>query len=389
MSSISTVLYKVYSSLMCNVGSKNYILFESAPNISDNTLYVFNEMLKRGLNKKYKFIWALNNEDGNIENPFEGVKNVKVVSRRSFLFKYYYSYFAKCLICCNHFLPKRNKKQKVVYLAHGATVKDVRGDNYEVPESYKNDKGITLSDFTAKYDSKTLNAPSDFMLPLGYPRNDILFEEKIDLEKLFGIKADKFIYWLPTFRRHKNDSKRVCSSISIPVIHNEDNAVRLNEAAKENNVAIIVKPHPAQDLSYIKEMSLSNILFIDNSFLNKNGVENYRVLGSSDALLTDYSSVMYDYLLVNKPIGLCWEDIEEYKELEGLIFNDEELESVTRGCSKIYTCDDMLQFIIDLASDNDYLKQQREETRSFLHKYTDANSTARVTDYIEHLLKRV
>lgn len=388
MDKVLRFFYSIYSKLISLFGLKKYVLFESSPDFSDNTLYVFNEMIKRGLNKSYKFIWVLNN-DKNINintNKFCQIKNVKVINKKSAVFKLYYSYFAKILICCNNFLPKRNSKQKVVFLGHGCAIKDVRG-KYEVPKSYENDKGMSLSPFLAQYDAKTLNAKSDFMLPLGYPRNDILFEEKIDLEKLFGIKADKFIYWLPTFRRHKNDSKRVCSSISIPVIHNEDNAVRLNEAAKENNVVIIVKPHPAQDLSYIKEMSLSNILFIDNSFLNKNGVENYRVLGSSDALLTDYSSVMYDYLLVNKPIGLCWEDIEEYKELEGLIFNDEELESVTRGCSKIYTCDDMLQFIIDLASDNDYLKQQREETRSFLHKYTDANSTARVTDYIEHLLK--
>lgn len=386
MDKVLNIVYRIYSKFINLFGLKKYVLFESIPDFSDNTLYVFNEMIKRGLNKKYKFIWVMNHDDSINIKYFENIKNVKVINKQSTAFKLYYSYFAKILICCNNFLPKRNSKQKVVFLGHGCTIKDVRG-KYELPKSYENDKGMTLSSFTAKYDAKTLNAKPDFMLPLGYPRNDILFDDKIDLKKLFGINADKFIYWLPTFRRHKNDSKRVCSSISIPVIHNEDNAVRLNEAAKENNVAIIVKPHPAQDLSYIKEMSLSNILFIDNAFLEKNGVENYRVLGSSDALLTDYSSVMYDYLLVNKPIGLCWEDIEEYKELEGIIFNDYELEKVTKGCSKIYTCDDMSQFIVDLASDNDYLKKQREETRSFLHKFIDNNSTSRVVDYIEHLMK--
>lgn len=385
MEKIRNAAFLIFSKLIKILKLRKIILFESSPDFSDNTLYVFNELIKRGFNKKYKFIWVLNNDDSN--NKFDNLKNVKAISRESSEFKYYYSFVAKIIICCNNFLPKRNEKQKVVFLGHGAAIKDVRG-KYEVPKTYTNDKGITLSPFIAEYDSKTMNAKPDFMLHLGYPRNDVLFHEKLNLEKLFNVKADKFIYWLPTFRRHKNVPKRICSSISIPIIHNEDNAVRINNAAEKNNTVIIVKPHPAQDLSYIKKMSLSNILFIDNAFLEEKGIENYRVLGSCDALLTDYSSVMYDYMLVNRPIGLCWEDIEEYKQLEGLIFNDNELERVTKGCSKIYTCEDLEQFISDISADNDYLKQEREQTRLLLHKYADGNSTERVADYIEHFIKQ-
>ncbi len=385
MYEIIEALFNIYSKLIAVLGLQNYILFESAPDFSDNTLRVFNELVKRGVNKKYKLIWILNSDENLNSNRFSDVRNVKTVSRNSRIFRYYYCYTARLMICCNNFLPKRNKKQKVVFLGHGAAIKDVRG-KYEVPESYSDDKGITLSDFTAKYDAKTLNAPSDFMIPLGYPRNDVLFENKIDLEKLFKLKANKYIYWLPTFRQHCRAEDRRCSSIAIPIIYNEDNAVRINEYAKSKNAAIILKPHPAQDLSYIKKLNLSNILFIDNSFLKYNAVDNYRVLGSCDALITDYSSVMYDYMLVNKPIGLCWEDIEEYKKLEGLIFNDEELEAVTAGCFKIYNCEDFEAFINEVALDKDSLKQKREETCSFLHKYEDENSTARVADYIENLI---
>lgn len=377
--------FKYYSGFIKIFGLRNYILFESSPDFSDNTLYVFNELVKRGINKKYKLIWVLNSDENLGENNFSDIRNVKVISRNSKEFKYFYSFTAKLLICCNNFLLKRNKKQKAVFLGHGVAIKDVRG-KYEIPESYSEDKGITLSYFTAKYDSKTLNAPSDFMIPLGYPRNDILFNKKIDLESFFKVKADKFIYWLPTFRQHKTAEGRKCSSIAIPIIHNEDNAVRINEYAKSKNAVIILKPHPVQDLSYIKKLDLSNILFIDNNYLKERNTDNYSVLGSCDALLTDYSSVFYDYMLVNKPIGLCWEDIQEYKQLEGLIFNDEELEKVTAGFFKIYTCDDFEAFINEIVSGKDSIKQKREETRSFLHKYTDNNSTARVCDYIEHLL---
>ena len=69
--------------------------------------------------------------------------------------------------------------------------------------------------------------------------------------------------------------------------------------------------------------------------------------------------IMYDYLLVNKPIGLCWEDIEEYKELEGIIFNDYELEKVTKGCSKIYTCGELLPLIETLKNISGIIQSSR------------------------------
>ena len=60
-------------------------------------------------------------------------------------------------------------------------------------------------------------------------------------------------------------------------------------------------------------MTLSNLVFINDAFLSDNGIINYELLGVADALLTDYSSVYYDYLLLDRPIGLCWDDYEEYK----------------------------------------------------------------------------
>lgn len=65
-----------------------------------------------------------------------------------------------------------------------------------------------------------------------------------------------------------------------------------------------------------------------------------------DALLTEYSSVFYDYLLCGRPIGLCWEDFEEYNRNVGFTVDiDEALE----GCERLYTVDALCAFIADVA----------------------------------------
>ena len=48
------------------------------------------------------------------------------------------------------------------------------------------------------------------------------------------------------------------------------------------------------------------------------------MLGSSDALITDYSSVYFDYLLLDKPIGFTVDDMELYIKDRGFIFNNPE-----------------------------------------------------------------
>ena len=66
-----------------------------------------------------------------------------------------------------------------------------------------------------------------------------------------------------------------------------------------------------QDISYIQKYALSNICFIDDAFFRRNNITSYEFVGSCDALITDYSSIYFDYLLCGKPAAVIWEDIEE------------------------------------------------------------------------------
>ena len=357
---------------------KNIVLFESVPDFSDNTREVFDEMIRRGWNEKYRFVWYTNSKSTIGDEMAH--KNVSVVDKSRKICRYVLSYKAKMMISCNVFLPKRRESQYHLFLTHGAALKNCRG-GYSLPNDVNH--ALSLSGYLGKYDAVNYKCAEDRLLALGYPRNDILLTAKISLRDIFnGMMFSKVIYWLPTYRQHKNGCSH--SEIAMPILYNEEVARHVNLVAEENDVLLVVKPHFAQDVTKIKEIQLSHIIFIDDAFLEEKRVTNYQVLANSSALITDYSSVYYDYLLVDRPIGLCWDDFESYKEREGFTVDPHYILS---GGEKIYNKEDLCAFIQRIACGKDILQNRRNEIRNLTHLHVDANSTKRVVDYIEKVLE--
>ena len=218
----------------------------------------------------------------------------------------------------------------------------------------------------------------DRVFPAGFPRNDVFSLPSVDLRAKLGVDAKKIIIWYPTFRQNKRGSI-VLPGSSLPLIHDKENAIQLNETAKREDVLILLKPHFAQDSSYIQDQSLSNIWFIGDEFFAAYGFSSYEMLAASDALITDYSSVYFDYTLADKPIAVVWEDIEEYRKNPGFALD---LSYFLKGAEKIYTIDELCSFIIDVAHGKDLLQKERREIRDVVNFAVDGKSTERVVDFI-------
>lgn len=357
----------------------NVILFESSPEYSDNTRAVFDEMLRRNVNSKYKLIWACEKEERreDFNKKFQAVKNVFAVNFSSYIYKFYYSKKAKAFICCNMFLQKQKPQQYYCNLAHGCALKNAVG--YSLPKMCENADVMTISEYMAPFDAHNLSHNPECMRALGYARNDDLFN-KIDVKKVFGSHSfNKVIYWLPTYRQNRWGDK-FHSDISMPILYTENEARQLNACAKDNDVLVVVKVHPAQDLSKIQEFNLSNVIFIKNEFFFDKAFTNYQLLGSSDAMISDYSSVYYDYLLCDKPIGLCFDDFEEYKEREGFTMDPD---VILKGGEKLYNINDLCAFVKSVANGEDKLSAERKEIKNLVHDYIDNQSTKRIVDYLE------
>ena len=122
-----------------------------------------------------------------------------------------------------------------------------------------------------------------------------------------------------------------------------------------------------------------------NEELNEKNVQLYQFIGSTDALITDYSSVYYDYLLTGKPIGLTVDDFEEYSKTTGFVF-DEVFEYIIG--EHILNCDDFVRFIDNVVSGKDDLLEKRNEMNKLFNYYHDNQSSMRVCDFIFEQLKK-
>lgn len=351
----------------------NYVMFESVPDLSDNTKSVFDEMLRRGINNKYRCVWWVSDK----KRELPRYKNTKYVDTNNAWNRIQYHYYrlrAKCLICCNLFLVSSNSNQKSFYLTHGTAIKKL--GEYILPSNIS--FVIIASDGTKKHMVNELKGDVNRFFALGFPRNDILQKTNVDLHKMFGIRYDKIIAWYPTFRQHKSGLQTE-SKCALPLLHDIHKAIALNEIAKDNKILIAVKPHFAQDVSYITKYNLSNIIFIDDDFFCNHNISSYEFIGSCDALITDYSSIYFDYLLCDKPVAVAWEDIDEYKKNPGFAID---VDYYMKAAEKLYILDDFVQFVIDVAKGNDKWKKERAEISSWANYSSDGNNTDRVVSFI-------
>lgn len=351
---------------------KKIIIFESAPDYSDNSKAVFEEMLRRNLNNKYKLIWICFEK---IKKNYPIIKKVKFISSTK-VYSWWLIQRAKCIICCNQFIYSSNKNAFNVYLCHGNPLKNTKG-YYVVPKEFQ--CILASSEGTKEILSSFYGYESNRIYPLGYPRNDILCKESnLDLHKLLNKNFKKIIVWYPTVRQFKG-GRTTGTDHALPIIWNEEKAISLNDFASSIDILIVLKPHFAQNVSNIKILNLSNIVFIDDSFFEKNDISSYQFVASCDALLTDFSSIYYDYTLCDKPIGLIWEDYEEYKKNPGFSID---VDFVMKGGKKIYCLDDLKAFLDNVSNGIDYLKSERRVIRDFANCSTDGRNSERVVNFI-------
>lgn len=346
----------------------------------DNPKYL-HKFLSR--NSKNKVIWITKNKDvetllrekGFNVLPFYSLKTLKLLRKA----KYIFSSHGRLDIP-----PIKLSSFTTVVLAwHGTPIKKI---NLNLAKSYAYSKWNHIFKLNLEYNeyvnylitptknkedhsilANAFKIPLSKIISVGYPRNDILYEENNDLIQNIKIKFEiagyikRIILYAPTFRDDY--------IFRFPLTNSELNL--LNDLLKETNSILLIKSHIFEKKINMKKYERIQLI--------KKNVDIQELLLISDILVTDYSSIIFDYLLLNRPILLFVYDFEKYSKERGmyydfkeiapgpLLFNGKELIDAIKNVEKI---------------DKDF-KEKRELIKNRFNKYTDGNSIERILKFLD------
>ena len=109
----------------------------------------------------------------------------------------------------------------------------------------------------------------------------------------------------------------------------------------------------------------------------------YKIINAVDLLITDYSSIYFDFLLLDRPIIFTPMDLDEYRSNPGLLL--EPYEFWTPGYKCLNQSDLQEKILLELRDGGSYGKE-RSVIKNIVHKYQDAYSTKRVLDLIHEIM---
>lgn len=356
------------------------ILFEAnlGKNYTGNPKYLYEYMISHPQYRNFRYVWVYSDPDTD-KIPGSPV----IVERGS---KEYFYYLAKAKYRINNIrFPIPHKKAGQVYLNtwHGTPLKKLGFDiEVEGPEKqafgslYNESLNWDYMTVDNDYGEEKLVSAFHFegtVIKKGYPINDIYYDEerkarvKKRLYEAYPIlQKKKVILYAPTWRDLKGDYVRGYE-FSLPF-----DLGKLYDGLHEDYVILVKLHHLIADNLQIPEKYKDFILNTSNE------EDIMELLCVTDILITDYSSVFYDFASARKPMLFYMYDLEEYlNETRGTYV------SVDTLPGPIIKDDETLLKYIKKAESPDYEYTQRlNEFCDEFAKYCHGESSADVLDIV-------
>lgn len=375
---------------------KNLIVFESDGDFSDNSFALFSYLKKHEGSEKYKFVWLVNDPEKYKEMEFGNTTCITKFPRNIDIKRELV--LSRCKWCFfDHNNPferrKKRKGQNVIFLDHGpAPFKLERKEVAALNLSQYYDYQINSSSMCKTAYSKhpqlfgMWGAPKEKILLFGECRDDYFYQDLHEVREKINTKFniqnfDKVFLWMPTFRQSMYSflsENYLNDETKLPLIYTYSSLKSFNDFLKKYNILIILKVHHLQLRLPVFQKKYSNILFLRDSDLFSMNIQLSQFIPCSDALITDYSSVMADYILLNKPMVFTLDDYQEYKKSRGL-YPDNILDYLPGP--HVFNIKEFEQSLIDIKNEKDDFKKEREKVLPYFQKYKDGNTCKRVVDY--------
>ncbi|MHA1380622.1 MAG: CDP-glycerol glycerophosphotransferase family protein [Candidatus Helarchaeota archaeon] len=236
---------------------------------------------------------------------------------------------------------------------------------------------IVTSNLFREIINNALRVNKDKIKITGLPRNDIFFR-KIK-GSLMGMAKNSLIY--NDLVRFKKKNSQIKVFFYAPTFRDTDRDFiedanldfgRIDQLLKLYNSFLIVKFHPLTKIK-INKVNFDKIIFLNSD------IDIYPFLSFTDFLITDYSSVYFDFLLRNKPIIFFPFDIKEYQTKDReFYFNYDEF---TPG-PKAYSFKELIVWMEYFLKGNDEFEKERKKIKNICFEYKDGNSSERIYQYL-------
>jgi len=378
------IIYKIIDN---NSIKKNIIVFLGHENqkYSDNSKYLFLKFIKY-YSDKFNIYWFTPDQ-----SLIDSMNKISGMQNR---FIYQYSFKSFKLLLSSKFiisssgtsLPISFSKNTIgIQLWHGIPIKAMGIANNVLSKknasrikkqinrdfkfwicSSENDKVTTI---------KCTGLPSDRVIIAGYPRNDYLIENSKEFDTSIYNKypylRKKIILYAPTWRENENIQWFPFENFSTEV---------LQKLLDEFDAYILIRGHHQDDIiRNVCEPSIKSKRIIS---ANRNVFEDVQeLLPHVDILISDYSGIWVDFLLLNRPIIFIPYDLEKYKNIPGIMYNYNEITPGPKISSFSDFIDSLSHYLINPNMDSD----KRIKAQNFFHTYNDGKSYERIMNLIQSI----
>ena len=295
------------------------IAFCSHPDCSDNAYALFEQVMKSPRAREFRIVWLAKDPEAARrilarDHPPAEAGHIRVVAKDTlrglfWFLRSRYVFFTAGV----YWFAQSGTHQTIVNLWHGMPIKRigafVSAISAQPPFAHYS---LATSAFFADLMAQAFAMPRDRILVTGLPRNEWLFQSDPRHLALRGTQS-KLVVWLPTFRNWV-DERRAWTDTDTdsqdPIT--PERLAALDSMLDGAGALLILKFHPGDSRRLQMWPEYRNIRLYTHQRFQDEHLNLYKLLACSDALITDYSSVAIDYLLLQRPIGFFVPDHATY-----------------------------------------------------------------------------
>lgn len=356
---------------------KDTVVIESHNDFDCNGGAFYQYMLDNGINKHWCIVWLITHK-----KPASLPENVKCFDYyKPSILKEYYCCTARVMLNDDKFIRKRRKEQICIYCMHGPVgMKNLHGlisvpdyVDYILSPSEWHDPDLCWN-LSVPY-------PNDRMLHIGFPSDDNIINSSADeCSRIRQTRYSKYVLWMPTLRSNsmsRNDSTDEMP-FGIPLVKTREQLERIDSFCREHDCLLIIKIHPMQRKETYQGLTdMGHIAVLDGDKVKALGIDNYRLMKNCDAMMSDFSSSTFSFLMLNRPVAFDFSDLEYYKHA----MPDEIINAYTPGM-KVYSIDDFIAFLRSVCDGEDEYREERSEFVEKLYTYRDGNACRRLAEFV-------